>query len=129
MEDAAFSFFVPGTMGKLFYSVKELISLDPNDEQKFLDQQTRELGSTFDPPPGLSPEDYSMLFSEHFLQSRNSSRMMLDSSKERLVMKSTVYQHGNQECFDELKRIESDKNFAGWSNPYFIEEIKMYHAK
>jgi hypothetical protein len=109
-----------GDVWEIFYYNSKRIEIPESEKQKFIDDQTRELGNTFNPPPGLSPADYSNLFLNHFLKTRNESRELLDKSTENRIRLGGYFQVGNKECLDDLRKIESNSNFQGWENPDIV---------
>lgn len=126
MIDENFFGLEPGSMGNLYYYEFEEIAIDPKDEQRFMDSQTNEFSNTFDPPPGLSPDEYSTLFAAHFMKSRQQSRNVIEQNKRQLVRKSTMFQHGNPECRAEIDQIEKNPKFEKWENPTFIDTIRRF---
>lgn len=114
-----------GSIWEVFYFTKSEIQLDSQTEQLMVDRQSRELSSTFDPPTGLSPAEYSQLFMTHFMKSREKSREIINKGKERLVRYKIHIQVGNKECMDDLAKIESQPDFKEWENSAGIEFFKQ----
>ena len=113
-----------GSIWQIFYYMKKKINVDDAKKQDFIDHQTREMTSTFSPPSGLSSDEYSSLFMNHFLKARDESRKLLDDSSILKVRYSSMFQVGNKECLDYMAKLESDDNFAGWENPSIVEYFK-----
>jgi hypothetical protein len=111
----------PGSIWQIFYTTKRPVNIDPRVEQNFLDSQTRENVSTFNPPPGLTPDEYSQLFLNHFLKSREKTREIIDANNFRIVRYSTLVQVGNPECYKDLNSIENSPDFHVWENPIMVE--------
>ncbi len=114
----------PGSIWQIFYTTRTPVVLDPKVEQGFLDSQTRENMSAFNPPPGLTPDDYSQLFLNHFLKSRQKTREIIDANNFRVVRYSTLVQVGNPECYRDLENIETSPNFHEWENPIMVDFFK-----
>ena len=120
-----------GSIWEVFYLTKSELQLDPTAEQNILDYQTREISaSTFEPPPNLSPAEYSQLFMNHFLKSREKSREIISKNKERTTRYKMLVQVGNEECIRDLLNVEQLIDFKGWENPpivsYFRQISKDY---
>ena len=114
-----------GDIWQIFYYAKRKLEFSENMKQNFIDSQTREMGRGFDPPPGLSPEEYSSLFMNHFLKSREKSRDMLNTQSEVRERYSENFQVGNLECIDQIRKIESSQDFHSWENPSLVSYFKM----
>jgi hypothetical protein len=111
----------PGSIWQIFYTVRIPIKSDSSKEQAFLDSQTREQMNAFNPPPGLTPDEYSQLFLNFFLKSREKTREIIDSSNFRVIRYSTLVQVGNPECYKDLNDIEKSQHFHSWENPTMID--------
>ena len=111
----------PGSIWQIFYTTRTPIYADPRVEQGFLDSQTRENINAFNPPPGLTPDDYSQLFLNHFLKSRQKTREIIDTNNFRIVRYSTLVQVGNSECYRDLENLEISENFHEWENPIMVD--------
>lgn len=105
-----------GSIWEVYYLTKSEIQLDSQTEQVLIDRQSRELTTMFDPPPGLSPAEYSQMFMTHFMKSREKSREIINKGKEKLVRYKIFVQVGNQECLDDMINIESQPDFKEWEN-------------
>jgi hypothetical protein len=114
-----------GDIWSIAYYLKKKVEIPDDEKQKLLDSQTRELGNTFDPPPGLSSNEYSNLFLNHFLKARSQSREIIEKSGETRVRIREDFQIGNQECLDELLRIETLPNFEAWENPHLVDFFRQ----
>lgn len=125
MNREDFYSLTPGAMGTVYFFEKVKNEIDPKEAQDFIDQNSREITSTFDPGPGLSPAQYAALFSAKFLESRSKSREELERFS--VVRKSTYVQICNDESYADMKKIESDPNFERWENPHFVNEILRAH--
>jgi hypothetical protein len=109
-----------GSIWEFFYYEKKNIPVD----EVAIDHQTRSVvQDTFNPPPGLSPAEYSQLFLNHFLKTRERSREIAENDH-TLVRYKILSQLGNRECLDELLKIESHENFHRWENPNDIEYFR-----
>lgn len=100
----------------VYYTV---IELPHKEKENFIDIQSREMSNTFDPPPGLSPEDYSVLFYNHYIKSRNSSKEILDKNVSR-IRNIENFQIGNKECLKSLEDIKNSSNFHSWENAEIV---------
>ena len=115
-----------GAIWEFFYFTKELQKIDPSHEQYLVDQQTREiLQDNFNPPPGLSPAEYSQLFMQHFLKTREKSKEIVDENNQKISRYRILSQLGNRECLDELVRIESSLDFHSWENSSLLDYFKQ----
>jgi hypothetical protein len=111
-----------GSIWEIYYFTSELRVMDPNLEQSIIDNQTREvIQDTFNPPPGLSPAEYSQLFVSHFMKTRTKSREILDENKKKLVRFRILSQVGNLECLNEIENVKSLPNFHSWENPSMVD--------
>jgi hypothetical protein len=115
-----------GSIWEIFYYEKSPIA----NPDYLVDEQTRNIvQDTFNPPLGLSPAEYSILFTNHFLKTREKSREFIDKNSKVSRFK-ILSQIGNRECLSELENIESSENFDSWENPslvnYFKEITKQY---
>ena len=120
-----------GSIWEFYYYTKEVIEINPNLEQVLIDNETRSITQdTFNPPPGLSPGEYSQLFLQHFMKTRQKSREIVDENKQKLTRYKVLSQVGNLECLEDLNRTESLSNFHSWENlslvDYFRELSKQY---
>ena len=111
-----------GSIWEIYYFTSELRVMDPNLEQSIIDNQTREVvQDTFNPPPGLSPAEYSQLFVSHFMKTRTKSREVLDENKKKLVRYKILSQVGNLECLNEIENVKTLHNFHSWENPPMVD--------
>lgn len=114
-----------GSIWEFFYFTKELQKIDPSHEQYLVDTQTREiLQDNFNPPPGLSPAEYSQLFMQHFLKTREKSKEIVDENNQKISRYRILSQLGNRECLDEIIRIESASDFHSWENSSLLDYFK-----
>ena len=114
-----------GSIWEFFYFTKELQNIDPSHEQYLVDTQTREiLQDNFNPPPGLSPAEYSQLFMQHFLKTREKSKEIVDENNQKISRYRILSQLGNRECLDEIIRIESASDFHSWENSSLLDYFK-----
>lgn len=109
-----------GDMWSISYFTVEKREISDEESQRFLDLSTREMSQTFNPPPGLSPDDYANLFLQHFLKSRESSREILKTNSVSKIRNTEIFQVGNEECLKHLSKIESSPDFHSWENPDFV---------
>lgn len=109
----------------LNYFTIQKISVPEQERQKFLDEQTREFSSGFNPPSGLNPLEYQNLFLEHFKNSRNKSKEILDKKTEQLTLNREVFQLKNDECMNRIISIESQENFHSWENQGLVDYFKL----
>ena len=115
-----------GAIWEFFYFTKELQKIDPSHEQYLVDEQTREiLQDNFNPPPGLSPAEYSQLFMQHFLKTREKSKEIVDENNQKISRYRILSQLGNRECLDEIVRIESSLDFHSWENSSLLDYFKQ----
>lgn len=115
-----------GSIWEFHYYVKEVLELDPNVEQTLIDRQTREITQdTFSPPPGLTPGEYSQLFMQHFMKTRQKSREIVDENKQKLTRYRVLLQMGNLECLEDIMKTESASDFHSWENPSLLEYFKQ----
>jgi hypothetical protein len=112
-----------GSIWEIFFYVKEKIEISSKFQEAFLNDQTREQVNMFDPPPGLSPSDYSALFVSHFMKSRTKSHEELEKSSYRKFRYRTLVQIGNRECVDDIIKTRDSENFDSWENPYIIQSF------
>jgi hypothetical protein len=109
-----------GSIWEFFYYEKLVTPVD----EITVDQQTRSVvQDTFNPPAGLSPAEYSQLFLNHFLKTREKSREVAEKDH-KLTRYKILSQLGNRECLDELLKIESQDNFHEWENPNNVEYFR-----
>ena len=113
-----------GDLWQIHYFMKTEIDIPDHAKNKFLDEKTRMIGSTFDAPSGLSPSDYESLFLKHFRKSRQEFYEKVDEFSIVKHKYSELFQVGNLECLDELQKIESDSNFHSWENPSMVEYFR-----
>jgi hypothetical protein len=115
-----------GSIWEFFYFTQAVNNIDPQLEQRMLDDQTREITSNmFNPPPGLTPDDYSQLFMNHFLESRNKSREIINKSNLHTVRNRVLLQVGNEECMRDIDNIEKLESFIKWENESLIAFFKQ----
>ena len=119
----------PGSFWQIFYTVRIPLKVDPNTEQRFLDSQTREQMNTFNPPPGLTPDEYSQLFLNHFLKSREKTREIIDTNNFKVIRYSMLVQVGNFECYRDLENTEKSEGFHAWENPTMIDFFRATEIK
>ncbi len=110
--------FVPESIGTINYKIRK--EIDPNIENNMIDSQAKEMIHTFSPPSGLSPEEYSQLFLQHYSKSRNFSENLIKGNI-AVTIESLTVQVGNQECLDEIFNIQNSKNFIEWENQHFVD--------
>lgn len=108
-----------GDIWEIFYYTVKKVEISDEDRQKFIDRQTREFGNVFNPPSGLTSDQYSALFLNHFMKSRNESRDLIESSEIKIRHRS-LFQVGNLECFNDVIKIESSPDFDRWENPSIV---------
>lgn len=125
MIEEGFFFFDNGAFGELVGFKK--IKLSPEEEQKLLDINTREITyGAFDPPKGLSPEEYSGIFMETFLKARNKCKDEQESMTEQFTLNVQV---GNSESLAEIHIIEKHPLFSHWQQPELVEKFKHFSIK
>jgi hypothetical protein len=113
-----------GDIWQIFFYTKKKVQVSDKDKQNFMDSQTREMNNTFDPPPGLSPDAYSNLFLNHFMKARQSSQEMIEKNSEVKIRNGSQFQVGNQECLDDLLKIETSPDFHSWENPTLVDYFR-----
>jgi hypothetical protein len=119
-----------GAIWEFYYYTKEVIEINPNLEQVLIDNETRSITQdTFNPPVGLSPSEYSQLFIQHFMKTRQKSREIIDENKQKLTRYKVLSQVGNFECLEDLNKTESLSNFHSWENPSLIEYFRELSKK
>ena len=115
-----------GSRWEVYYLTATNVKLDPQVEDNLVDMQTREISSnTFDPPPGLSPGEYSQLFMTHFMKSRQKSREIITKGNERIIRYKVLVQVGNPECLADLANTEKMSDFKQWENPSMIDYFRQ----
>lgn len=106
----------------IYYYVVRDSRLSDLEQDQIVDKQTREMGSTFNPPPGLSPSEYSSLFVNQFMKNRSDARDQFNNFKIKTRMAET-FQVGNQECIDMVAKIEKSPDFDSWENPGYLNYL------
>ena len=108
-------------MGNIFYFRKKEV---PSDErQKIVDNNTREaIRAGFNPPSGLSKDDYNNMFLAFLVKERTVANDMIEDYGERYAI---TVQVGNNECVRELDTLEKDPNFISYENPHFVDFFKQ----
>ncbi len=106
----------------IYYYIVKDSGLTDNQKNDILDKQVREMGSSFNPPPGLSPDEYSAMFVNQFMKNRSDARDQFNDFKLKIRVAET-FQVGNQECIDHIKKIESSPNFHSWENPDYLNYL------
>jgi hypothetical protein len=110
-----------GSIWEIYYMEEKRDEVDHNLLDQIVDSNTRGiLQDTFNPPPGLTPAEYSLLFTQHFMKTREKSREIIENDK-NLVRVRVLSQVGNIECLDELQKIEASLDFQRWENPSIVE--------
>lgn len=114
-----------GSIWEIFYFEKSPI----NDAEQLVDNQTRNVvQDTFNPPTGLSPAEYSVLFMNHFLKTREKTREFLEDNIKVSRFK-VLSQIGNVECLRELEKIEKSEKFHSWENSGLVEYFREISKK
>ena len=108
-----------GAIWSLAYHVKAKI--DSNVKQKLLDSQTNIISSTFNPPPGLSPEEYSTMFSAFYLKTRDKAKSLIEETS---TIINDHFQLGEESSLSEIEKIEKSIDFIKWENPYLVDYFK-----
>ena len=117
--------FEKNSIIEIVYYTKKFIEVDNSTKEKFVDKQSRVNMSMFSPPPGLSSHEYSGMFVNHFFKSRKDANDHLEKTIDSIETKNIeMFQIGNQECIDYLRKIENSTDFKRWENPNLIEFIK-----
>jgi hypothetical protein len=106
----------------IYYYITKDSRLNDLEKDIIIDKQVRNMGSTFDPPPGLTPEEYSGLFMNQFLKNRNDARDHFNDFKMKIRVAET-FQIGNQECIDRISQIEKSQDFDSWENPSYLNYL------
>lgn len=115
-----------GSIWEFFYFTKESSNIDPSHEQYLVDEQTRTImQDSFNPPEGLSPAEYSQLFLQHFLKTREKSKEIVDENNQKISRYKIFSQLGNFECLKELSKIEAEENFHSWENESLLNYFKQ----
>jgi hypothetical protein len=120
-----------GSIWEIVYIVDCPTVIDPLEEENMVDRQTRAISQdTFSPPPGLTPDEYSLMFMNHFMKTRTKSREIVNEMNKRAIRYSTLAQLGNQECLNDIYTIQSSEGFIRWENKnlvdYFVSLSKEY---
>jgi hypothetical protein len=123
MIDEAFFFLDNGAFGEIRGFRK--IQIPENEKQQLLDNNTRVHLSTFDPPSGLSPAEYSAMFQNEFLKARQKTR---DQTPD-IISFSVSVQVGNSESLREINIIENHKLFSHWEDENFVNNFKNLSKK
>lgn len=114
----------PGSIWEISYFMKDEIPLDPSVEQSIIDEYSRSMvQDTFNPPPGLSPSEYSQLFLQHFTKTREKSRELIENDV-KVYRYSMLCQVGNLECMNELTKVENSSAFHRWENSSMVDFFK-----
>ena len=121
MNSEDFYSFEPYSIGIVNYFRNCQKRISEEEEQSLLDNNTREYSNTFRPPPGLNPNEYSALFTEHYSKSRMKSREIIENSGITQEKVELTIQVGNSECLEEILSISRSPNFIKWENPGFME--------
>jgi chaperonin cofactor prefoldin len=79
---------------------------------------------TFNPPAGLSPSQYTDLFMAHFMKSRRDANEFIEENSQITKRIRESFQVGNQECLNEIEKIENSEAFYKWENPEFVKIFK-----
>ena len=106
----------------IYYYIVKDSGLSDKQKNEIVDKQVREMGSTFNPPPGLSPEEYSAMFVNQFMKNRSDARDQFNDFKMKIRVAET-FQVGNQECIDHIKKIENSPDFHSWENPDYLNYL------
>ncbi len=121
LNNSSFLSLEPGSIGNIFYFRKKEGPVD--ERQKIVDNNTREaIRAGFNPPPGLSKDDYNNMFLAFLVKERTVANDMLEDYGERY---SITVQVGNKECVKELEALEKDFNFISYENPHFVDFFKQ----
>lgn len=117
--------FNKGAIWEIFYFAKTS-DLNADAENTLVDNQTRNiLQDTFDPPPNLASSDYSYLFVEHFIKTREKSREVVKKNFANKTRTRVLSQVGNVECLKELDEIEKLSIFDSWENQSIVDFFKQ----
>lgn len=123
MFDDGFYFFDKGSIGELQGYKK--IQPSPQEEQRLLDHNTREKIGLFNPPPGLSPSEYSGMFMDAFMKARNETQ----NGESPTIPFVVTVQVGNSESLREIETIEKHYLFSHWEQPRLAEDFKFASRK
>jgi hypothetical protein len=113
-----------GAIWQIFYYESMPVDVPENEQQAFLDNYSRETGGMFNPPPGLSPGEYSEMFVSHFLKTRKAARELIEKGSEKLIRVRDSFQVGDAESISELSKIQNDPKFHSWENPSIVEYFR-----
>lgn len=116
---------IHGSIWQIVYYEKIEVEISPSQEQRLLDEYTITAGSTFNPPPGLSPNEYSQMFADHFLKSRKTAREFIEKDSVKLSRVQEPFQVGDQESLNYLSQIENSPLFHSWENPEIVNYFRI----
>jgi hypothetical protein len=119
MIDEGFYFFDNGSFGEI--RGFKLYELPDSDKQILKDENSRTALSSFEPPKGLSPSEYTSLFQAEFQKSRR----QIDEEQIKIPFIVQV-QVGNSESLAELEMYEQNPKFLGWEQPDIVQMFKTY---
>jgi hypothetical protein len=121
--------FAEGSIWEIFFYTKERINYSQKFVEQYMDNQTREMTATFDPPPGLNPTEYSSLFLQHFMKSREKSKEELEKISEKKHRYKVLVQVGNKECVEDLEKTMNSQDFHSWENPSVVDSFFQISRK
>lgn len=111
-----------GSIWEICYFLKENVDIDPLTNQVMIDNTSRSiLQDTFNPPPDLSPAEYSTLFMNHFMKTRQKTREIVDDLNQKITRYSVLVQIGNMECYEDLNKTYNNENFHSWENENMVK--------
>ena len=121
INSSSFLSLEPGSIGHIFYFRKKEV---PSDErQRIVDNNTREsIRAGFNPPPGLSPNQYNELFLSFLIKERTYTNDQIEDYGECYYI---TVQVGNRECLKELETLQTEPDFISYENPHFVEFFKQ----
>jgi hypothetical protein len=111
-----------GSIWEICYFLNDQTDVDPLTNQVMIDDASRSiLQDTFNPPPGLSPAEYSTLFMNHFMKTRQKTRELVNELNQKIYRYSVLVQVGNMECYEDLYKTSQSDRFHSWENENMVK--------
>ena len=118
---------IPGAIGIVSYKWNGCARMTNQEEQEFIDNYSREAMHVLLNKAKYGYEEIQHPYLVHF-QSRQDARNILDRMGPSIELKNIEIQVGNQECINEIEKIQTNKDFKGWVNSELIQ-IYIYESK
>lgn len=122
MNSASFMSLEYGAIGNIyFYRTSQV---PQHIREKIIDHNVREAShGLFNPPAGLTKNDYNQLFLNFLIKERTSNNEMIDEHSD---LDYIAVQVGNMESLNALSELENDPSFKGYQNPHFVDFFKQF---